>query len=375
MPNLRSFVALDIDPLCYPDDMSILLSQAKKLESLTLHFHPRIRENAEPSVSIDTYFGRCFAAKQPLMLRHLALHNLYAPKTEEFNEVFDEKTLESVTALNCGGTSEDNPMTVFLDDTWRIYPHHNNPRYVKQLRVDFIDKQFLGLLEQLISIERFYMVSARRHPGGGSSGGSNNGDFGSTHPSPVTPGQTPPEACAVASLVTPYLDCLTQRHGHSLKHLLLSHHWTFGADEISQLVRNCPNLTQLGLTLQEDNFSLMRLLIPFLKKLYACRMLMNPADPAFVQKLEVIDTKQHELGMGLDTVGAQFDTIKWVGVGRLNFELGRVILETVIGEDGLEVERKRRLVKYVDYETIKDVAIWKMDSHEVEDYRPRRERS
>ncbi|KAI9687947.1 MAG: hypothetical protein M1822_002029 [Bathelium mastoideum] len=378
MPHLRSFIALDIDPLCYPDDISLLLLHSRKLESLTIHFHPRIRENAEPSVSMDAYFGRSIAAKHPLPIRHFAFHNLYAAKNKEMNDVFDDNTLESITVLNCGGSPEDNPMTVYLDETWRLGAPHKHPQHVKQLRIDFVDRTFCHFLQEMPSLERLYIVSARRKSNGSPSAGCNSSNTGGagkiSHASPVTPGQTPPERTSEtlvsASLIAPYLNSITEFHGASLRHLLLSHHWILGADEISQLVRGCPNLTQLGVTLHEDNFGLMRLLIPFLTKLTACRMLMNPTDPSFIQRLEAMDVQQHEMGMGLDTAMSQFDTIKWIGVGRLNFEAGRVITEVVIGEDGKEVQRKRRLVRCVPHDTVKDVAIWKMDSHGVEDYRP-----
>lgn len=372
MPNLRSFSALDIDPLCYPDDMSMLLLHSKKLEALTLHFHPRIRENAEPSVNMHAYFGHLMNAKQSLRLRHLAFHNLYSAKTREVNDVFDEKTFDSMAILNCGGSADDNPMTVYFDETWRLSAPHKHPCNLKQLRVDFIDKTLLHLLGAMPGLEQLYIVSARRKSGSTSSTQTNGTVAGSVSASPVTPSHTPPErncdSIITASLVAPYLNAIAASHGASLTRLLLSHHWVLGADEISQLVRGCPNLEQLGLPIQEDNLSFIRLLLPFLNKLYVCRVLKNPADPSFVQKLEDIDTELHELGIGLDAVGSQFDKMRWVGIGRMNFEFGRVITETIEGDDGMETVRNRRLIKSVPYETVKEIAIWKMDSHEVEEY-------
>ncbi|KAL9095371.1 MAG: hypothetical protein Q9165_002242 [Trypethelium subeluteriae] len=372
MPNLRSFTALDIDPLCYPDDMSIFLSQSKKLESLVLHFHPRIREKAEPSVSLDAIFGLCAATNQPLKLRHFALHNLYAAMNRHLQRAINTDTLESETMLNCGGTSNENPMTVFLDETWRLCEPDTPPLNLKQIRCDFIDKSFPRFLAEMPSLERIYLVSARRQSTGdtSTSTASQAGSSSlSTHASPLTPDQTPPEASpATASLAAPYLNSITARHGANLTHLLLSHHWTLGADEIGQLVRGCPNLTQLGISMHDDNVSLLRLLIPFLTKLVACRMLMDPASPSLVQQLESIDVHHHEVGMGLDMAKDHFERFRWVGVGRLCFEVGQLISETVVGEDGVQFERKRRVVKGVPYDVVKDIAIWKMDSHEIDEY-------
>ena len=372
MPNLRSFSALDIDPLCYPDDMSLLLLHARKLEALTLHFHPRIRENAEPSVNIHAYFGQLIAAKQSLHLRHLAFHNLYGAKSEEVNDVFDEKAFGSLAVLNCGGAADESPMTVFLDDTWRLSAPHKHPPNLKQLRVDVIDKMHIHILEQVPGLERIYVVSARRNSSATPSAATNGSR--SIQESPVTPSQTPPERSCdshpSASAMVPYLNALTSSHGATLTHLLLSHHWVLGAEEITQLVRSCPNLTQLGIAMQEDNSNLIRLLIPFLIKLYACRVLMNPSDPSFVQKLEGVEASDHEMNMGLDTAASHFEALRWVGIGRLNFEFGRVITETIEGENGVKTARNRRLVKAVPYETVKDIAIWRMDTHDVEEYQP-----
>ena len=81
MANLRAFRAIDIDPLCYPDDISVLLLNSKKLEDVRLQFSPRMRQEAESSLSLDTYFGRCLRANYKLPLRHFAMQNFYGPGT------------------------------------------------------------------------------------------------------------------------------------------------------------------------------------------------------------------------------------------------------------------------------------------------------
>ncbi|KAI9711813.1 MAG: hypothetical protein M1820_001958 [Bogoriella megaspora] len=360
MPNLQSLTLLDIDPLCHPDDISYLLLHSRDLISLKIHFHPRIRENAEPSVNLDTYFGRCIAARQPLNLKHFSFCNLYAPKTNEFNNICGDD-LESLTIINSGGSAEDNPMTVFIDDTWRIYDPHKHPPKIKSLRVDFVDRMFVHMLSEINPLESLYIVNARRRPGQRS-----NND---RHGTPVTPGQTPPElrpneATITAGLAGSYMNNIIQYHGSNLKHLLLSHYWSLGTEDITRLVRGCPNLTQLGMALLEDNFNLLRILLPFLLKIEVVRMLMNPTNPTFVQKLEAMDDRLHEMIMGCDIVGSHFDGLKWVGVGKLIFRLGKVITEKVPDENGRLVERKRRIVKTMGPEAVKDVEIWSMDSVE-----------
>lgn len=68
IPNLRVFKASGIDPLCYPDDFDLLLLGSKKLEDVRLHFSPRMRREADPTLNLETYFGRCDKAVRILLL-------------------------------------------------------------------------------------------------------------------------------------------------------------------------------------------------------------------------------------------------------------------------------------------------------------------
>ena len=58
LPNLKTLVVYDIDPLCYPDDISLLIFGSKKLENLKLHWSPRMRAAGEESVNLMSIFGR-----------------------------------------------------------------------------------------------------------------------------------------------------------------------------------------------------------------------------------------------------------------------------------------------------------------------------
>lgn len=82
MANLRKFKAIQIDPLCYPDDISMLLFGSKKLEDLRLNFSPRMRQDAECSLNLDTYFGRCLRGNYEIPLKHFAVQNFYGPNTQ-----------------------------------------------------------------------------------------------------------------------------------------------------------------------------------------------------------------------------------------------------------------------------------------------------
>lgn len=95
--NLRKLKASDIDPLCYPDDISMLLLGSKKLEDLRMHFSPRMRREAECSLQLDTYFGRCLRADYQIPLKHLAIQNFFGPNTQVRRGV----TLPNVNQLIC----------------------------------------------------------------------------------------------------------------------------------------------------------------------------------------------------------------------------------------------------------------------------------
>lgn len=70
MANLRAFKAIDIDPMCYPDDISLLLLHSKKIEDLRLHFSPRMRQEAEGIMTLAQFFGRCYKAGYRMKVKH-----------------------------------------------------------------------------------------------------------------------------------------------------------------------------------------------------------------------------------------------------------------------------------------------------------------
>jgi hypothetical protein len=147
LPNLVTFVIYDIDPLCYPDNISLLLLTAKRLTNLKMHWSPRMRDSGEESVNLLQYFGRCLAAKHILPLKRLALYNLYTRNQDEgFEYISDPLMMEEITLMNSMGSAD--PMTVFLDNTWRIKSNHPVPHNLKMMRQDTVDQQQVHLLSK-----------------------------------------------------------------------------------------------------------------------------------------------------------------------------------------------------------------------------------
>ena len=87
MPNLRCLRVSDIDPLCYPDDISLLIFHAKQLEDLRIHYSPRMRQEAEPSINLRSIFGKCLEAGYKIKLKHFGLQNFYGPNTGDLKDL------------------------------------------------------------------------------------------------------------------------------------------------------------------------------------------------------------------------------------------------------------------------------------------------
>lgn len=77
IPSLVSLKILDIEPLCYVDDISLLLAESKKLRELRIEWSPRMHEAKEPSINLDDMFARCRASKQTVNLTKEAMKHLF----------------------------------------------------------------------------------------------------------------------------------------------------------------------------------------------------------------------------------------------------------------------------------------------------------
>lgn len=308
MPHLRSLKITDIDPLCYPDDISTLLHKSRKLQELKMHWSPRMREAQEPSVMLHDYFRKCIAAKEPLKIKKLALQNLYAIHTEEFNTAFDQAVIEEISVLNNPGVDETTYMNTFVDNSWPNHPPTDKMR-VKAMRHDGLSKKHCDFLATWSGLERLYFVNPIRDRGD-----YINSPRQSTELSTSTALSTPPiesnttaaalagAAPAIAStpasprspasgsssnlfLRESYLNNIFSYHGSTLRHLLLPSRWPLSAATIARLVNACPNLEQLGLAPEIPSLETLGLLLPSLRKLVAVRLLIptsNTSTPAGV---------------------------------------------------------------------------------------------
>lgn len=295
MPHLKCLKVTDIDPLCYPDDIATLLWKSRKLRELKLHWSPRMRDAQEPSVSLHDYFRKLIASKQPLMVKKMSFQNLYAFHTEDFNFSFDPTTVEDVTFLS--GVEGSSLVNTFIESSWPTVPPHAKLR-IKSVRLDAVSKRNSEFIGNFRGLERLYFVNVTSdssdylnspRPGGMESAAltppvSEHQAAGAaninTTNSPIASASPASHLNAISSIRDLYLSHITTNHGATLRHLLLPSKWPLSTGMIARLVHSCPNLEQLALATEFNSMDTLGLLIPFLRKLKALRLLIPPASVA-----------------------------------------------------------------------------------------------
>lgn len=289
MPHLKCLKITDIDPLCYPDDIATLLWKSRKLRDLKLHWSPRMRDAQEPSVSLHDYFRKLITSKQPLTVKKMSFQNLYAFHTEDFNFAFDPTTVEDVTFLS--GVEGSSLIHTFVESSWPTVPPHAKLR-MKSVRMDAVSKRNAEFIGNFSGLERLYFVNVTsdssdylNSPRSGGVGSSaltppasehqGPGVFnGTSTNSPLASASPASHLSASSSIRDSYLSHITMNHGATLRHLLLPSKWPLSTAMIARLVHSCPNLEQLALATEFTSMDSLGLLIPFLRKLKALRLLI-----------------------------------------------------------------------------------------------------
>ncbi|KAF2123187.1 hypothetical protein BDV96DRAFT_562084 [Lophiotrema nucula] len=376
LPNLTTLIVYDIDPLCYPDDFSLVLMTSKRLENLKLHWNPRMRESGEESVNLMNYFGRCLAAGQQIPLKRMALYNLYARNTGEgFEKVTDPLVVEEVTIVNCMGSSD--PMTVFLDDTWRIQvANHPIPQNLKMMRGDATDPEHVKMLYRFKGLERLYLISNVPR----------NSKPNSVAVSPTTPSTTttptvngnsnngtPISEHQCKSLAGDYLAVIQANH-RTMRHLLLADRWQLSDDALYKLCQSCPNLEQLGFSSAVPPLESLREILTLVPKLWALRILIRPGSE-LAEKLDTMEIEMHMFALGTELWRPQYSGVKYVGLGdKYVFKLGEVMYpkgktSVPAGQENSMNARRMgpmRRVTRVAREDVSHIEIWGMDTTEFE---------
>ena len=333
---------MDIDPLCYPDDMSVMLLQSKKLQDLRIHFSPRMRQEAESSLNLNTYFGRCLSAGYKLPLKHFGMQNFYGANTQNIANIMDHDVCRSICFLDVFGGVQGHSANVFLDDTWKEIPLDLTTNFTTS-RSNEHAEQHVKLLSNWSGsgLEHFYMVNSRQTKTGITPDRLSS--------APVTPDKSPPFSDSL-DLGRQYLYALTRHHGSTLKHLLLSDQWIFGEEEVSELVRYCPNLEQLGLAMWSSDLCSLRLLLPFLSKLHTLRLFGNEFTENIINNFEPSQLVR-QIGEHFTKTGAK--QLRWMGIGDHVFRASESVQD---GKGGW-----RREVREVTKEDVTHIEIWGLD--------------
>ena len=360
MPSLQHLKITDIDPLCYPDDISLLLLGSKKLRHLKLHWSPRMREERELSTHESAYFGRCATARYSIPLKTIAIQNLYTYHDISGCNLFDHALVQSVTFLNSTGGLGDDPGTAFVDrHNWRP-TEDDPPSNLKMLRVDKVSPQQCMFIEHVKGLEKLYLIGPQSAQGRRFKGTTPNG--GTPLPNSPASSYSSPSSTdnpSVMALKDDYIEAITKYHGRTLKQLLLLPQWRLTNDDIALIVRQCPNIEQLGIGAEFSNFQHLRLLVPFLKNLMALRILSSPDDSTFVNKMRDMDDRgMHEKRLSEETARWNLSKLRYMELGGedLIFEIGK--------QEGGKAGWKK-VVKKKAWEEVRDVAIWALDCHEI----------
>jgi hypothetical protein len=379
MPNLKTLVVYDIDPLCYPDDVSLMLLIAKKLENLKLHWSPRMREMGEESANLMTIFGRCVTAKSRLPVKRLAIWNLYTRFIGEgLDFVMDQSCQEEVTVFNCMGNSD--PMTVFLDDAWRVSNVQPIPPNLKMFRTDHTDKEQAITFGKFKGLERLYIVSKN---------GKENSKSTSSAATPTTPATAAPGMAngntnafttptmtenQCRSIGSEYLAAIQSNH-RTMQHLLLSDRWLISDNALYKLCQSCPNLEQLGFRCSVPPLESLRQIVTLVPKLWAIRMLVRPGSE-FADMVSSMDPEMHAFVMATEFWRPEYRNLKYIGMGdKLAYKLGGVVFPPKIAanipagqENSMNAKRAgpMRKIEVVGRETLEKIEIWGMDTVEFD---------
>ncbi|KAM5444255.1 hypothetical protein MferCBS31731_000772 [Microsporum ferrugineum] len=292
MPNLRILKVTDIDPLCYPDDISLLLYGSRKLRDLRMHWSPRMRESQEPSVALTDYFRRCIAAKAPLRLKKLAFQNFYALHPGESGAGVSHDCLEEVTMLT---SPTGNAAMTFVEASWPTPGPREEMSMLKTFRIDRVEKRGLDFLQQLTPLENLYFVNPLREPidyvnnsrpgvaypsspstplPSGTGHHTMTADYQQNQSTPPAPGLQSASSASRASLREMHVSTIISVHGATLKRLLLPARMNIPVPLVVKLVHACPNLEQLAMAVDTNSLEVIGLVLPFLRKLQALRILI-----------------------------------------------------------------------------------------------------
>lgn len=340
-----------------------------------------MRAEGEESVNLLTIFGRCIAAKYSLPVKRITFYNLYSRyPSEDMYEVFSRETRTEMTIINCGGSSD--PLTVFVDNSWKASSGHLFSPNLKMIRTDDPDTALAKTLSTCKGIERVYFIASRRNDA--LCAKANSCTATPTTPSHLTPSISSGSASVngtptngevrARNVASEYLAAIQTNH-RTIRHLLLSDRWILSEDTLFRLCQSCPDIEQLGFAGSVPPLQSLRQIFALIPKLWAIRFLVRPnTDPN--EKPDMMDPDTHAFALGTEFWRPEYKNVKYIGFGEdLVFKLGGVYFPPNSKESGNGVEDKSvkaklagpiRKFEIVRKESVKHVEIWGMDTTEFD---------
>ena len=120
-----------------------------------------MREEAEPSINLRSYFGKCLEAQYFIPLKRVALQNFYGVNTGDIKSIFHPDTLMSTEFINCFGGETGSPATIFVDETWKDIPDTKFFKNFKRNRTSEIAEQHARILGSFTGLEELYFVNEK----------------------------------------------------------------------------------------------------------------------------------------------------------------------------------------------------------------------
>lgn len=372
-----------------------------------------MRRERETSVNFNAYFGQICASNQKMRLKTIAMQNLYSiGHVGNFLGMYDPAYLETMTAIDATGGADDEGDMVFVTEP----PRQLAPMpKLRMLRGNKVSTSHCGRLTKMRPLQEYYLISGRdlKEPdtpsssrtgsiaspgsqisashrgslcdGSKSVGGTpqSNPDTTSSPGSISNPFAAPTPAtnatgdAAVTTLGRQYMDSIFRYHGRSLTHLLLLPQWRLSVDDLKQLTSSCICMRELGLGVLNPSFETLQLIVPNMPHLRALRILDPPKERAHTDEVTdgiQTDNEWYEEKISDQTWQSGWDTLRWLGLGSLVFELlgperSRPRSFSSVSNDSLDDmdadSDQRRRVARRPLSAVKEVAIWKMDQKKI----------
>lgn len=212
-----------------------------------------------------------------MKLEHFGFYNVFATAfTADFDAFVGLENFESLTLIH-----EEDPIekcnTIFVDSTWELRTHRPFKK-LRKYRGDPISIHHARSFSRHKGLVEIYFVglqqrSPSKRPSAVASPASPS--LANTSGGDATSKSTPRSKSDLGSLPSEYLATIQSCHGETMKRLLLHDTWLLEPSTVCTMLKQLPNLEQLGVALADKSPEAMRAIMPNAPKLWVYRALMD----------------------------------------------------------------------------------------------------